>query len=409
MFGLIPILAQTEEPSFRETISILISRLIYILQHPREARQEAAILLIVLVLIIVFIIVFILLVAAYLEQRRIRRTIKRRVRRRLTTGEIAFRVILATFFVAAIGVGYAYTHYSENFCARCHVPEAALKQHAQAPDHRDVACISCHSAPGITGRIANLAREAHNLAAQFSLVRRTNSVTVFNDACLSCHRDVLDGVVGKVARVKHDDFLNQGYDCYLCHKGTGHRAVEVYTKDYCADCHNGSQATAMNQCEQCHSGDVTLPARDEVEAQSFPKIGTGPVRCNNACHPPEVDATCTPCHGTPMPHSNLFVRRHSVHSWENPALCVRCHADNGATTARACGCHPSDEDSTHGTYERWFIDHRKFALQGSREIACLCHQTSIYKSDICDFCHVEGSPLKRWKMEAAGITPPASQ
>lgn len=376
-------------------IGELIQQIKVYLSNPSEYRQQLAILMLAFVFAILIIVFLYVGTISIFERIRVKRAIKKRARRKLTPFERAVRTGITILVLTVIIAGYYYTHYDEKFCASCHNIEPYVKEHKRSKDHLSVKCISCHSNPGLTGKLSNLPRELRNLFVYLSLAKPTKSSPLFESSCYSCHKEIKSKTVGTVARVRHLDFLspdNANISCSQCHKGLGHNPQEVSSKYICSQCHNGKQAFAMKECSMCHKDDVTLTQASSDETL-IRKIGTGPLRCYNVCHPKQVESKCTPCHGTVMPHPAEFIKRHAANSWENRALCVRCHQERGATTKRACGCHPEEGTSMHGTFEYWFIEHQK-AARSNPYMNCLCHESGGPK-DLCDFCHIEGSPLRK--------------
>jgi uncharacterized membrane protein YidH (DUF202 family) len=377
----------------------LIEQIKIYLSNPSEFREQIAILALAAVAAVIVLVTFYFGFISFLERRRVKKAIKRRVRRKRTPFEIAVRKGLLIISLIAIFSAYYYTHYNEKFCSTCHYVEPFFREHQKAADHKNVTCISCHSAPGLTGKAAHIPVEIRNLFVHMNILKPLKNPVIYDSSCYSCHKEITSKVVGNITRVRHADFIfasKGSISCYNCHKGAGHTREEVRSKQFCANCHNGKDTFAMKECTECHREDVTI-SRSAIEEPIVQKIPAGQIRCNDVCHPKEVDAKCTPCHGTVMPHPEEFVRRHAANSWANRALCVRCHQERGATTKRACGCHPEEGDTMHGTYEWWFIEHQK-AARSNPYMNCLCH-SSTFKNDLCDFCHVEGSPLRKAMIE----------
>lgn len=388
-------------PTLKDIENIFIDlpkRISFILKNPQESRQEAAIILVILVLAIVLLIALFLLIVSLIDTYRRKKVIHSRARRKLTPKELLLRRLVIAFALLSLIITFFYINFSSDFCKSCHELNAAVKSWSRST-HARVPCVKCHSTPGITGLIASNIRGFGNLSAKIGLTKKSGNVYYNSNACLDCHEHILTEVKERTVRTRHKDFIEEGWNCSRCHKGVGHIEKKVFSMRYCLECHNDKKASA--KCEICHVKDIFLAKLDEKAiSQNFPKVPAGSIRCYNVCHPKDVDAKCTPCHGTEMPHPQLFIRRHAVYSYENRALCVRCHQENGATTARACGCHPSEGDTMHGTYEYWFIAHRTAAPLGSRKTSCLCHYNAFSTRDLCDFCHIEGSPLRRWQEES---------
>jgi hypothetical protein len=392
-------------------IQVLINQIRMFLSNPFEYRQQLAIIAIILVFAVVIFVLSFISFANFLENRRIKRAIRKRAKRKLTPFEKIVRLTLTLLVLVVFISGYVYTHYDTHFCKNCHLLNQAIREHSQSKPHRKVQCFSCHADPGVTGKLASLPREARNLLVNFGILRERKVVFVSYKACLNCHFKIKTETVGTLSKVRHSDFIASKENfirCDRCHQSSGHKDENLPSKHLCSRCHNGKQTFALKECNHCHQGDVTITETEVKDETLLQKIGTGPLKCYNACHPKEVDARCTPCHGTVMPHPQLFIRQHAKNSYSNRTLCVRCHAENGATTARACGCHPAEGGEMHGTYENWFIEHQK-AARSNPYLNCLCHTGSLAGHN-CAFCHIEGSPLiksmiENERMMQQGINP----
>jgi len=381
-------------------IQVLLRQLQMFLSDPYEYRQQLAIISVILVFAVLLLVFSFISFASYMENRRIKKVIKKRARRKLTPFEKTVRLALSLFALVALIFTYFYTHYETDFCQKCHVLDKPIREHKQSKAHKQVRCINCHTDPGLTGKLASLPREGRNLLVAAGILKETKSVFVSYKACLNCHSRIKTKVVGSISKVRHSDFVlnpEEFIRCNRCHIYSGHRDENLSSKELCIRCHNGRRAFAVKECTRCHESDVTI-SESAVENQILvQKISAGSLRCYNVCHPKEVDAICTPCHGTVMPHPQLFIRQHAKNSYANRNLCVRCHAENGATSKRACGCHPETGREMHGPYEKWFIEHQK-AARSNPYLNCLCHAGS-FGGHNCVFCHVEGSPLIKAMLE----------
>jgi len=379
-----------------QTILSLPKRLAIILRNPSESRQELAILLVAVVILFLLIITTIFLATTIVDARRRQKALKKRIRRRLTPAQLlARRIVLGTVIAVAFSA-ISYFSFFPRSCASCH---EIKKQYDswRTSTHARVNCIHCHSKPGVLGYLSTGVRALTHLGVHAGLIAKQGTVYYEPSSCFTCHEYIVDHIAEGTVRTRHKDFIESDWSCSRCHKGVGHKVQRVFSMRYCLECHDGKQATA--KCEDCHLKDIHLARLKKEVPEEAPKVSAGPIRCYNVCHPKEVDALCTPCHGVEMPHPREFIARHAQYSYNNPALCVRCHEERGATTARQCGCHPP-EDTMHGTYESWFILHRTQARAGDPSTNCLCHYSAFAARDICDFCHLEGSPLRRWQQQA---------
>lgn len=377
-----------------------IGQLKIFLSEPYEYREQLALIIIAFTILILILVFSFISFANFLESRRVRKVVKKRARRKLTPFEIAVRYVFSVVFIGLLGYTYYYTHYENKFCGNCHQITKAYMSFKNSKKHKNLSCISCHTDPGIIGKIASLPREVSNLIIYSGFSKKKTTPYVSEKSCLNCHLKEISKTTGTESKVRHSDFVldkNSYIPCGKCHSKVGHGEVLLSAKEYCASCHNGQKAFPLKECKKCHEEDVTISKSEVRDPALFAKVGTGPIRCYNVCHPKQVDSICTPCHGTIMPHPEIFIRTHAANSYANRALCVRCHSEKGATTKRACGCHPEEGDTMHGTFEWWFIEHQK-AARSNPYMNCLCH-ASTFGGNVCEFCHVEGNPLTKAMMQ----------
>lgn len=377
-------------------LASLPRRLAIVLRNPSESRQELAVLLVVLVLLILLVVTTIFLATSIVDARRRRRALRKRARKRMSPRQLLVRRIVVGAVALACFSAVSYYTFFPRSCSSCHEVKKQYESW-RTSTHARINCVYCHSKPGVLGFLATGVRALTHVGVHYGLVAAQGTVYYEPSSCFTCHRYIVENVAEGTVRTRHKDFIESDWSCSRCHKGIGHKEQRVFSMRYCLECHDGARATA--RCEDCHIKDIYLARLKKEVPEESPRVSAGPIQCYNVCHPKEVDAICTPCHGVEMPHPREFIARHATYSYENRALCVRCHEERGATTARPCGCHPP-EDTMHGSYESWFIQHRSVARAGSTSTNCLCHYSAFSSSDICDVCHLEGSPLRRWQQQA---------
>lgn len=284
---------------------------------------------------------------------------------------------VSLLFVLLAVVGFAYgdrRSRQDGACRSCHVLEAAVDTWKRST-HPKVACIDCHTSPGVLGaietRVRALSNAVNNLGATATLGA---PATVNQEDCRSCHAKDLDRVliVGKL-RVRHLDFVDR-LPCSQCHARVGHDGAgsEVLTSSAmmtsCADCHDGK--TAPRDCRTCHVGDISQVGGGPEE-YALVQLAA-PTTCRG-CHSLEG---CTECHGIEMPHPEGWAdpKMHAPRGAFDTQVCVRCH-DTGCTSChmQIHRSHPPDWKTKHQT-----------ADSGT---CTQCHSASLVGSDMCRLCH----------------------
>jgi hypothetical protein len=246
--------------------------------------------------------------------------------------------------LAFLLIGWNRVAASPRFCATCHEMDGSVASAARSV-HRDVACLACHTRPGLAGAIQYLPMLAREGAA-----KATGS-------------DVAHGIM-KAAPCEH------------CHD-------DLTSTQAGAAAHSGSAA-----CSSCH-GDVahpddTLVRRTEPVSSETPHP-TGFVQTHGE-EATAAPASCTQCHESrfcqachyksTFPHPNDWISKHgAVQQERGPQACTLCHP-----TTFCAGCHgtdiPHDPD--------WLGQHWR-ALQDASTSPCLvCHP----RTD-CSKCHAE--------------------
>lgn len=177
---------------------------------------------------------------------------------------LALVVPLGVLLLLVIGsLGFAATMEEQDaFCASCHTqPELTFTQRSQAEKSVDLAsfhhtknvrCIDCHSASGVSGRLSAMLLGSRNAAAfLLHTARQPASLTVpISDTnCVKCHAEVTTGQPDILnhfhlflPRWQADDPKAPG--CVGCHAShtTGGNAQVGYL--------NQQKTEAI--CQQCH-------------------------------------------------------------------------------------------------------------------------------------------------------------
>lgn len=326
--------------------------------------------------------------------------------------------VLVSFVAVLWGVDW-YAGQSST-CLQCHTDKKITASLEQSP-HNGTACESCHSAKGVTAVPQNLVTYARWVA---SYAKNKEEVqfrpgSVQSEACLGCHEDITSGVAVRGGiRVRHSDFLEEGWRCRDCHNSTAHPDVvsepSSPSMDKCLACHNGTRASS--QCETCHDGGVVKTA----DVGQLPKVS---IRLNEGgsscytCHSPDP---CTRCHGIQMPHPANWVQagslgNHARDGFARRELCWRCHSEPGKPFAENYAfcrqCHGLPDASVHGDTKSWVREHglqATGAKPGYNAQCFFCHSATL-----CDNCH-EPSMRERYNPvtgydDYPGALPPSAQ
>ena len=339
--------------------------------YPREAMLLAAIVgLGVLLLVLLGVVIFDFASAA---QKRRRLGVKRENRASRWTPVLMLVGVLGLFLMLlAVAPN---TLLVSDQCGSCH----AISEPAQAWEsgvHAAVPCYSCHASSGLAGSVQASTRELQRMVSPED-ARAAGQV--YDGRCLDCHENIAEGVVGTSIRMRHEDVIGAGYSCSDCHYEVGHEGLAAMRGEdlsdrrsvmvLCIGCHDGEQVSA--ECVLCHDGRPSDSA-DVKPAGDTPAA----IQCKG-CHTAETDASCIECHGLELPHPQDFMPQHAGLSWNDPALCARCHEQ--AAPQNGCDCH--GDVNLHGTYEEWFPKHGPAARDGWPG-GCNCHDVSY-----CASCH----------------------
>ena len=352
-----------------------------IIEDPRSYDREAMLLALLVTLLLVFLVLtaFATWEAAIFERqrRRLGLKVRRRGRWRVPAGiAVALSGVLIVLSLVPMvpAAGPA--------CGSCHAVESAVARW-QIGSHRSTSCYGCHAARGPLGAMAASAGGAVRLANASEREGR-----VYEDSCLSCHRDVATGLVGRAVLMRHADVIEVSMPCLECHPGIGHapdqdvespdKAAERLARhrmSLCMTSHNDVIASA--ECGTCHEGrplDVAVTLSERYETPMS-------ITCRG-CHTPDTEQVCIDCHGLEMPHPRpAFHRAHAGMSYRQPELCATCHDRARPSQQDACGCH-GYQQNIHGTYSQWFPRHGPEARRNGPG-ACSCHSTGRF----CGRCH----------------------
>lgn len=175
---------------------------------------------------------------------------------------VAIYTAVALALLGGGGLAAAHMEDSDSFCASCHTqPESTFYQRSQAAPvdlasahaAKGVACIACHSGPGVGGRVGAMTLGAKDLVDY--IVGHYSSPAVLTshigDAyCLKCHGDI-----------GSSDAFNNHFHTLL----PKWQQLDPAHAATCADCHASHatggelqiaflrQAPTLAICQRCHA------------------------------------------------------------------------------------------------------------------------------------------------------------
>jgi len=279
------------------------------------------------------------------------------------------------------------------------------------------------------------------------------ALTMKATQCTQCHNLATRPVTASPGlKINHDKHTAKGVGCTLCHNriahnedfeltlkdpntGENHKHENFMSMDSCFRCHDQEPGAAPGACVLCHTVGFELkpashvasdfpkthgemakesldkvaetekeaglttvtpeskmewskPAEDSKETTGQRLIPVGAVYYCGTCHKQKF---CTDCHGTQMPHSEVFKEPkdakdpagHPAQSKLIPKKCVQCHGDN-AKTHFCDDCHHGKKvDYTFDAKQPWINQHPKaVAKSGVKSCTAKCHSPKF-----CSDCH----------------------
>ncbi|MEW5746989.1 MAG: hypothetical protein AB1805_16290 [Nitrospirota bacterium] len=260
---------------------------------------------------------------------------------------------LVTVFILGVTVGYRYYRYTQEdpqFCASCHLMDAAVREW-QKGKHRDVVCQRCHQ---LTIFEKNQLLVAFVVAGNKPL-EQTHGREKPWQACNRCHTDsAAQGAVTMTKSYGHARHVfMQKIACKECHKGTVHdfhvneRSCQECHHDKgvhgigmeafsCLKCHSFSEKTPSmvpkDRCIKCHAA---IPRKGPMSGllchqchRPHGKINPTPATCVSECHRNE---TAVGQHGRHLSKGLHCMYCHRPHTWtvgeeRAKSLCSECHA-----------------------------------------------------------------------------------
>lgn len=254
-------------------------------------------------------------------------------------------VLGGLLLVVLLLVGWNRVASMDSFCSSCHEVEPAAQAAARSV-HQDVACIACHTGPGLAGALRYLPTLARETITEFTPWNIAHGVLEAR-SCESCHDNIATTPELAAAHTT-------GASCSTCHGDVAHppfrlpgfeRPVEpvegdvhprLYVQTHgddavgdpesCTDCH------ADTFCEACHLRE-TYPHPDNWVTKHGPTQEEFGIDACVGCHP---QTFCAGCHGTEIPHNVRWLGEHWRDLEDAPVTpCLLCHPKTDCSLCHA--------------------------------------------------------------------------
>ena len=311
---------------------------------------------------------------------------ERDLRRARAAERVWFGVLAFVAVVVLLASGIVLVSAHPRSCAACHGDAIAS---AAESAHPAVACEGCHAGTGVVGLLQGRMAVIDMVAASVVPARTPVVPDVPSGLCLGCHEAMVPTtVVVGTLRMNHRAPVAEGWECRVCHPGTGHEVASAlggYTMDMCLSCHT---ATPVNlaSCEVCHIEETATrsatrenlsPWRITHGANWRSTHGMGDLSTCSGCH----DAGyCVRCHGANVPHPPNYLALHGrdVAAREDAeALCLTCHRDSACME-----CHGLEMPHPSGFLQA----HAEEIRASTSELDDVCSR--CHSQESCDACHV---------------------
>lgn len=368
-----------KEGKTSEFISILEEawkRAVTVFQNPRSSPQEAVLLLSILV-VFTLIIALLALLFYFLTEKKLEEEEEKEEKRGeekekiflkreslLTALAIVFLLLVLLFSLSS----------SPLFCASCHNIRPYYLSW-KASNHSKVHCLSCHQKPSLDGWLEARLKGVENLWLYVLKKKRSYRERVSDLACLSCHQEIREKIVGKKIRMNHKEALS-GKHCFECHPNRGHGEEKaVAMMEQCLPCHL-KRGRELN-CSGCHRVDIAFDPNVNLSNYRLSHLVKRP-NCKH-CHQASTTRECNNCHQTEMPHP-LGWREgaHAREAFVNKRNCYRCHPKAGFCAS----CHIGLGGKGQWPHGPDFVRTHRY---GNRERCFACHGPLL-----CDLCHPKG-------------------
>lgn len=147
-------------------------------------------------------------------------------------------VIPFTVFLVILGAGFVYTS-SSYFCASCHEMSTQYVSWRRS-SHKDVACMNCHSEPGIIGEVKTHLKGSRQVFVHMTRLYSRGELfaEVKDSSCQRCHQDIKE--TDTRFRSIHLQHAEVRMNCVDCHAGLVHGDIGggfPYQQMLCKRCH----------------------------------------------------------------------------------------------------------------------------------------------------------------------------
>lgn len=229
------------------------------------------------------------------------------------------------------------------FCGSCHVM-APYYESWKESSHKNIACVECHIAPGVTAEFRKKYEALSMVASYFTGTYGTNPWAEIDDAaCLRCHeRRLLAGkeLFGDVLfdHSSHLAGMRRGKDlrCTSCHSQIVQGSHIAVTTSTCILCHfKGKESnTGSARCTLCHHipNKVIQHESMTLNHADVERFGMDCTWCH--ARPEGSDGRvpserCVTCHNDPA-RLEMFEETellHETHVSEHKVDCNNCHLE----------------------------------------------------------------------------------
>jgi|GEM_PF-1058108 len=271
------------------------------------------------------------------------------------------------------------------FSFSCHPCHSTHYRTHKSSVHRDFRCSTCHSGAALFSKLDF--RLLMAAMPGYLITDGSKKTAVGNDACLFCHRSVVNRTTqgSSGVRMSHREPLQEGYLCSHCHIKDAHPSSGLNKGFFemleCLKCHNGVKA--KNECNHCHVNTGYRVKQNNYSTvykqihKDFASHGKNPLGSCSSCHDMSYCATCHVMitrYRVLLPHPQDWIGLHSYSTdRDNVRACYACHEK------KFCfDCHGVEMPHPQN-YVRFHIDD---ARQAEVQKCSRCHT-----KESCDFCH----------------------